>query len=132
MPVREIVTIGNPVLRKRGREVDSDELNPVIEPLDGELVETNEGCLSVPHLRGVVNRHVSIRIRYLDRYGQEHDESRLGVTAGSFQHEVDHLDGTLIVHRADPRTLMSWNEFDHRHHDKFVARIADLVERFGS
>ena len=49
-------------------------VNPVIEPLDDELVEINEGCLSVPDLRGEVPRHVDIRVRYLDRDGVEHDE----------------------------------------------------------
>ncbi len=48
-------------------------INPVIEPLDDELVEINEGCLSVP-LRGNVQRNVNIRVRYLDRDGVEHDE----------------------------------------------------------
>ena len=73
-------------------------INPVIEPLDDELVEINEGCLSVP-LRGVVARHVNIRVRYLDRDGVEHDEVKRGLTAGTWQHECDHLDGVLIVDR---------------------------------
>jgi peptide deformylase len=107
-------------------------VNPVIEPLDDELVEINEGCLSVPELRGGVNRHVSIRMRYLDREGREHDEVKRGLTAGTFQHEVDHLDGALIVDRADPRTLMSWKEFERRYRDEFVRRITEFVERVGS
>ncbi len=70
-------------------------VNPVIEPLDDELVEINEGCLSVPNLRGNVMRHVNIRVRWLDRDGTEHDEVKRGLTAGTFQHECDHLDGKL-------------------------------------
>ena len=53
-------------------------VNPVIEPLDDELVEINEGCLSVPNLRGNVMRHVNVRVRYLDRDGGEHDEVKRG------------------------------------------------------
>ena len=53
-------------------------VNPVIEPLDDELVEVNEGCLSVPNLRGNVLRHVNVRVWYLDRDGVEHDEVRRG------------------------------------------------------
>ena len=49
-------------------------VNPVIEPLDDEVVQINEGCLSVPNLRGEVPRHVSVRVRYLDRDGAEHEE----------------------------------------------------------
>jgi peptide deformylase len=107
-------------------------VNPVAEPLGRETVEINEGCLSVPGLRGVVERHVAIRLRYLDRQGQEHEEVKRGLTAGTFQHEVDHLDGTLIVDRADPRTLMTWEQFERFHRDEFVERITAFVERVGS
>ena len=108
-------------------------VNPVIEPLDAEVEQINEGCLSVPNLRGEVPRHVSIRLRYLDREGVEHDEVRRGLTAGTFQHELDHLDGTLFVDRvADSRTLSTWEQFERFHRDEFVERARRLVERVGS
>jgi peptide deformylase len=108
-------------------------VNPVIEPLDEEIVQINEGCLSVPDLRGDVPRHVNIRLRYLDREGAEHDELRRGLTAGTFQHELDHLDGTLFVDRVtDPRTLTTWAQFERFHRDAFVERARQLVERVGS
>ena len=106
-------------------------INPVIEPLDDEQVVINEGCLSVP-VRGDVVRHVNIRVRYLDRHGVEHDEIKRGLTAGTWQHECDHLDGTLIVDRADPRTLATWAEFDAHHREAFVEHITRFVERVGS
>ena len=108
-------------------------VNPVIEPLDDEVEQINEGCLSVPNLRGEVPRHVNIRLRYLGRDGTEHDEVRRGLTAGTFQHELDHLDGILFVDRvADPRTLTTWAEFERLHRDAFVERARRLVERVGS
>jgi peptide deformylase len=108
-------------------------VNPVIEPLDDELEQINEGCLSVPNLRGEVPRHVSIRVRYTDREGAEHDEVRRGLTAGTFQHELDHLDGTLFVDRVtDPSTLSTWEQFERFHRDAFVERARRLVERVGS
>jgi peptide deformylase len=58
-------------------------VNPTIEPLGDEVVSINEGCLSVPDLRGEVERHVSIRLRRLDREGHEHDEVARGLTAGN-------------------------------------------------
>ena len=67
------------------------------------MVEINEGCLSVPDLRGTVERHVNVRVRYLDRDGVEHDEVKRGLTAGTFQHELDHLDGVLFVDRVRTR-----------------------------
>ena len=108
-------------------------VNPVLEPLDDELVVINEGCLSVPDLRGDVDRHVNVRVRYLDRHGQLHDEVKRGLTAGTFQHECDHLDGTLFVDRVrDTRTLSTWEQFDRHHRAGFVARITEFVDRVGS
>jgi peptide deformylase len=108
-------------------------VNPVIEPLDEEIERINEGCLSVPNLRGEVPRHVSIRLRYTDREGAGHDEVRRGLTAGTFQHELDHLDGVLFVDRVtDPATLTTWEQFERFHRDEFVERARRLVERVGS
>lgn len=106
-------------------------INPVIEPIDDETVVINEGCLSVP-VRGDVARHVHLRVRRLDRDGVEHDEVVHGLTAGTWQHECDHLDGVLIVDRADPRSLSTWDEFERHHREAFVERITAFVERLGS
>ena len=108
-------------------------VNPVIEPLDDELVEINEGCLSVPNLRGNVSRHVNVRVRYLDRHGGARDEVKRGLTAGTFQHECDHLDGVLFLDRVtDPTTFSTWEQFERFHRDAFIARITDYVNRVGS
>jgi peptide deformylase len=113
-------------------------VNPIIEPIPGpdgerEQVEINEGCLSVPNLRGNVMRHVHIRVRYLDRHGAEHDEIKRGLTAGTFQHELDHLDGVLFLDRVeDTRTLTTWEQFERFHRAPFVERITAFVERVGS
>jgi peptide deformylase len=107
-------------------------VNPAIEPLDEGRFEVNEGCLSVPGLRGSLSRHLAIRLRYLDRDGGEHDEVRRGLTAGTFQHEVDHLDGILFVDRADPRTLATWEQFERFGREEFERRARELVERVGS
>lgn len=107
-------------------------INPVIEPLDDELVEINEGCLSVP-LRGNVNRHVNIRVRYLDRDGVEHDEIKRGLTAGTWQHECDHLDGVLFIDKVtNAATIATWEQYELHHRDAFVDRITEFVKRVGS
>ena len=108
-------------------------VNPVIEPVDDELVEINEGCLSVPDLRGSVHRHVNVRVRWLDRDGTPHDEVKRGLTAGTFQHECDHLDGVLFLDRVtDPTTFTTWAQFERYHRAAFVERITAFVERVGS
>jgi peptide deformylase len=108
-------------------------VNPIIEPVDDELVELNEGCLSVPNLRGNVHRSVTVRVRYLDRHGVAHDEVKRGLTAGTFQHECDHLDGVLFLDRVtDPTTFTTWEQFERFHRAAFVERITAFIERVGS
>ena len=108
-------------------------VNPIIEPLDDETVEINEGCLSVPNLRGTVTRFVNLRVRYLDRDAVAHDEVKRGLTAGTFQHECDHLNGTLFLDRVtDPTTFTTWEQFERFHRAAFVERITAFVARVGS
>jgi peptide deformylase len=108
-------------------------VNPTVEPVGDETFEVVEGGLSVPDLRGALERFVTVRVRYLDRDGEPHEELRRGVSAGTFQHELDHLDGVLFLDRVrDPTTFTTWEEFDRFHRDAFVARMHELVERVGS
>lgn len=106
-------------------------VNPALRPLDDETVIINEGCLSVP-LRGDLERSVSIEIDYLDRHGVAHNDIVRGLTAGTFQHEIDHLDGNLIVDRVDPRTLATWEQFEQHQRKAFINRITAFVDRIGS
>ena len=106
-------------------------INPELEVLDDETVVINEGCLSVP-LRGDVVRSVNLGVRYFDRDGTEHCTRARGLTAGTWQHECDHLDGVLITDRADPATLATWEEFERHHRDAFIERISKFVELVGS
>jgi peptide deformylase len=101
-------------------------VNPVLEPVGEETVVINEGCLSVPGLRGDLPRFVAVRARYLDRDGAEHAAEARGLTAGTFQHELDHLDGVLFVDRADPRTFSTWEQFEAHGKAAFLERIAGL------
>jgi len=108
-------------------------VNPRIELVDAETFPINEGCLSVPDLRGTVDRSVTVRVSYMDRDGRRHEAQRRGLTAGTFQHEVDHLDGILFLDRVrDPTTFTTWEQFERFHRDAFVARARELVERVGS
>ena len=106
-------------------------INPELEVLNDETVVINEGCLSVP-LRGEVVRSVNLGVRYFDRHGAEHCHHARGLTAGTWQHECDHLDGILITDRADPATLSTWEEFERHHRDAFIERISRFTESIGS
>jgi peptide deformylase len=108
-------------------------INPLIKPLTDETFLNYEGCLSVPNLRGLVPRFTEIRITGLKRDGSDYDEEIRGLTAGTFQHELDHLDGKLFVDGVvDPTSLCTLNEYKAHHEAAFVTRIKKLIERFGS
>jgi peptide deformylase len=99
-------------------------INPVLEPLGDETLLINEGCLSVPDLRGDLERFVSVRARFLDRFGSPCTLVAEGLTAGTFQHEVDHLDGVLFLDRVqDPRSFSTWEEFERHGKQAFLERI---------
>lgn len=107
-------------------------VNPVIQPLSDEMFENYEGCLSVPNLRGLVRRHVEIRVTGLLRDGGTYEREIRGLTAGTFQHEIDHLDGKLFVDRVhDSTSLCTWDEYRRHHEAAFVERAKALVARCG-
>lgn len=107
-------------------------VNPVIESLTQETFDNYEGCLSVPNLRGVVRRYTEARVRGWTREGAPFERTVRGLTAGTFQHEHDHLDGVLFVDRVDdPRTLCTWAEFERHHKQAFIERIVPFVEKMG-
>ena len=76
-------------------------INPVITPLNNEIVSGWEGCLSVPGFRGVVPRYKHIRYQGLDEHGNIIDREVSDFHARVVQHEVDHLDGVLYVQRIE-------------------------------
>ena len=106
-------------------------INPELEVLDNEKVVINEGCLSVP-LRGELIRSVNLAVRYTDREGVDHQRLVRGLTAGTWQHECDHLNGILVVDRIDPKTLSTWEQFSEHHQDAFFERITRFVREVGS
>lgn len=77
-------------------------INPEIIGEGDEDVEYDEGCLSIPDITESVVRPDEIRIRYLDRDFNEHEETFTGVTARVIQHEYDHLEGILFIDRLSP------------------------------
>jgi peptide deformylase len=73
--------------------------NPVIEWLSDEIAIAEEGCLSLPRISVEVERPLHVRIRALDLRGEPVLLEASGLEARVLQHEIDHLDGVLIVDR---------------------------------
>jgi peptide deformylase len=145
MALRKIRVDGDPILRKRSKEIDKIDskieiliqdmietmryengiglaspqvgilkrlividigeepivaINPVIKFEEGK-VEDIEGCLSVPNLRGKVDRPENIKVKYTNRSGEEIKMNVEGYAARVFCHEIDHLNGVLYTDLAN-------------------------------
>lgn len=108
-------------------------VNPEVVPTTDDTFLNYEGCLSVPNLRGEVRRFTSVRVRAWDRHGKDVELNVVGLTAGTFQHEVDHLDGKVFLDRVeDTRSLATWADFERHHMAAFVERAKALVAKYGS
>jgi peptide deformylase len=73
-------------------------INPEFVERDGVQLE-EEGCLSAPGFNATVMRPMRAVIKALDRHGDEFQHEGQGLLARAFQHEMDHLDGTLFIDR---------------------------------
>jgi len=85
-------------------------INPEIKILKGEYEGFWEGCLSVPDMRGYVERIRSINIKWYDEKEEFHEENITGFDAVVYQHECDHLDGILYVDRLVDPKLFGYND----------------------
>ena len=84
-----------------GLPVSTDEaqvfFNPEIVEFSKDLEPYEEGCLSLPGINGEVNRPSTVTMRAYDMDGNEVELRATGLLARCWQHEIDHLDGVLII-----------------------------------
>lgn len=108
-------------------------INPKITFLSEERFKNYEGCLSIPNLRGVVDRCPVVRVQGYNREAEAVDFEVRGISAGTFQHEDDHLNGVLFTDKlADSRSLCTWEEFSLRYEDDFKQAVKQVVGKYGS
>lgn len=108
-----------------GGEVDDDGrqnirvlINPEITVLDdNDRLGMYEGCLSVPGMRGWVERPASVKVIAWNEKGEKLDFALEGFPAVVIQHECDHLDGVLYVDRIEDTTRFAYEEEAERYLD---------------
>lgn len=81
-------------------------VNPVIKSLTGKKDIKKESCLSLPQVRGEVERRNKLVLAYYDRFGNPNEVKLEGFKARVVQHEIDHLDGVLFVDRMKPDKVL--------------------------
>ena len=77
-------------------------INPSIKAFQGNQVDFNEGCLSIPDIRGEVTREDEILISYYDLDFKYHELELMGLASRVVQHEYDHIEGKLFTDKLSP------------------------------
>lgn len=96
-------------------------INPEVMWKDDETIEDIEGCLSIPHVQALVPRSIRLRVGAYDQRGNRFEIDAEGMLARILQHELDHLDGKLIIDRAVEGSL-HWvlSEVDEEGNERIV------------
>jgi peptide deformylase len=97
-------------------------INPRITYMDGETEDGREGCLSIPNLFFDVRRSTSVRVAAKDIDGSPFTIRADGWDARALQHEIDHLDGILVVDRVQQQ-LQFMNRQRRRATERELAKV---------
>jgi len=101
-------------------------INPQITILEETLQGFWEGCLSVPGLRGYVERPRKIKVEYLNEKGEQKSIIAEDFLSTVFQHELDHLFGKLYIDHIKDMTQLSYNEEFAQFH--LQTKAEDILE----
>ncbi len=100
-------------------------INPELVESGADRSVYEEGCLSIPDYYAEVERPASVRVRYLDRSGKQHEVLAEGLLATCLQHEMDHLNGVLFIdHISKLKRDMVVRKFRKLAKDKAPSRLA--------
>ena len=106
LPIRLFVADTGQVSRKEAQEGDEPFkrvfINAQMIEETGDDWTYEEGCLSIPDIRGDVDRPSVIRLRWQDEQFQEHEAVFTGINARVIQHEYDHIEGKLFTEKLKP------------------------------
>ncbi|MGK0365510.1 MAG: peptide deformylase [Saprospiraceae bacterium] len=85
-------------------------INPKLRSIGKKKVDSWEGCLSIPAIRGCLKRYATVELKALDRNGKPYTKKLKGFAAVVAQHELDHLDGTLFIDRMKSMETLSFQK----------------------
>lgn len=101
------VIVANITGKKEEKTEEKIFINPVVVDRGGDMRE-HEGCLSLPGIDAVIKRWESVTVEVSDLEGKRQRFEATGLWAKLFQHEVDHLDGILMIDKMSAADLKQW------------------------
>lgn len=111
--LKNLVVVGSKKNERYPDEQDISDMviiNPIIEPIKNEFSGFWEGCLSVPGMRGYVERPVAIEMEWFNEKFERKKEVFADFRAIVFQHECDHLNGILYVDKLKTTSMFGFTE----------------------
>ena len=97
MPQPEISSLSGHTPESHIHEGRLELINPEITNHAARLVNSEEGCLSIPDFRDTIKRHEVVTVHAVDRHGRAYSVEAHDLLAFALQHEIDHLHGVLFV-----------------------------------
>ena len=113
--------------KKTNDQADNMEIyiNPQIDLVDEKSVQVgSEGCLSIPEVELIVQRYDKIKVRYYNQNGEKIKKTLSGFMSRLFQHELDHLNGVLMVENTKIKKVYRISE-----NEKLDSLYLDLVKK---
>ncbi len=104
-------------------------INPQIDQTYKKSIqEEEEGCLSIPEVRLVAERYDKIKVRYYDIDGKKNKKTLKGFLSRLFQHELDHLDGKLMVENSKIKKV--YRISDNENINSLYSNLVDELSKF--
>lgn len=122
------IVVANIVGDPKKKEEEKVFINPEILDRGGVMTE-EEGCLSLPGLAAKIRRSAWVRVQYRDLDGQKWEIQVEGLWAKLFQHEIDHIDGLLMVDKMSAADLKQWRPLLQELEDDHAAKREPVRKR---
>ncbi|MBR5933791.1 MAG: peptide deformylase [Treponema sp.] len=100
-------------------------INPQIISTSGDLVDYEEGCLSIPKIYEVIKRPSKVTVQALDENGKKFTIEAEGFLARIIQHEYDHLEGIVFIDKGDPDFAKQTEEIMQKRSKRYLEKIKE-------
>jgi len=100
-------------------------INPQIISTSGDLVDYEEGCLSIPKIYEVIKRPSKVTVQALDENGKKFTIEAEGLLARIIQHEYDHLEGIVFIDKGDPDFAKQTEEIMQKRSKRYLEKIKE-------
>jgi peptide deformylase len=119
--IAQRIVVANIIGDPKKKEEERVFINPEIVDRGGVMTE-DEGCLSLPGLSAKIRRSAWVKVQYRDLDGAKWEIEVDGLWAKLFQHEIDHIDGLLMVDKLTAADLKQWRPLLQELEEDFAAK----------